>query len=82
MYLRFFFRTPNWLELSGQLHTVAASRSGQKPAYPLDRILNGLQSQFGRIAKESNFSTLPAIEHRLVQPSAAFMNLLLNSRVL
>lgn len=70
------------MELSDQFYTAATSRSGQNPAFPLVRWLGDPQSQFGRLAKENCISTLPEIEHLIVQPSEAFVNLLLNSRVL
>jgi hypothetical protein len=42
------------MEVSGQLHALAALPLGKEPPYPLDRRLGGPQSRSGRGGEEKN----------------------------
>jgi hypothetical protein len=55
------------MEVGGQLHTPAASPSGTKPQYRLERKLGGLQSQIGYGSEKKKIPSLPlpAIEPKL-----------------
>jgi len=51
------------VEVSGQLHTPAVLL-GKDPAYPLDRMLGGLQCQSGRGGEEEkNFFHFRKLKH-------------------
>jgi hypothetical protein len=50
------------MEVSGQLHVLAAYPQGKSPLYPLDRRLGGPQSRSGRSGEEKNSQPPPGIE--------------------
>jgi len=56
------------MEVSGQLHTLAALPSGKIPRYPLDRRLGGSQCWCGGGGEEKNSLSLPEIETRSSVP--------------
>jgi hypothetical protein len=58
------------MEVSGQLHALAALPPGKEPWYPLDRRLGGSQSRSGRGGEEKNSQPLPGIEPPIIQPLA------------
>jgi len=50
------------MEVSGQLHALAALPQGKRPWCPLARRLGRPQSQSGRSGEEKNSQPLPGIE--------------------
>jgi hypothetical protein len=50
------------MEMSGQLHVLAALPPGKDPQYPLDRRLGGPQSRSGCSSEEKNSQPPPGIE--------------------
>jgi hypothetical protein len=50
------------MEVSGQLHALAALLPEKNPWYPLDRRLGGPQSRSGRGGEEKNSQPPPGIE--------------------
>jgi hypothetical protein len=58
------------MEVSGQLHTPAALPQGKSPWYPLDRRLDGPQSQSGHSVEDNIFSPCQESNpnHLIVQP--------------
>jgi hypothetical protein len=50
------------MEVSGQLHALAALPQGKSPCYPLDRRLGGLQSRSGPGGEEKISQPAPRIE--------------------
>jgi len=50
------------MELSGQLHALAAYPQGKSPWYPLDRRMCGPQSNSGRGGEEKNSQPPPVID--------------------
>jgi len=55
------------MEVSGQIHIPVTLSQGKDPRFPLDRRLDGPQSQFGRGGEEKNSLPLLGIEP---QPSS------------
>jgi hypothetical protein len=49
------------MEVSNQLHFLAALPSEKEPRYPLDTRLGGTQSRSGRGGEEKNSHSLPEI---------------------
>jgi hypothetical protein len=59
------------LEVSSQLHALAALPLGKDPPYyPLDRKLGGPQRRSRRGGEEKNSQPLPELEPPIIQPSA------------
>jgi hypothetical protein len=58
------------MEVSCQLHALAALPPGKSPWYPLDMRLGGPQSQSGRGGEEDNSQPLPGLEPQIIQPVA------------
>jgi hypothetical protein len=58
------------MEVSGQLHFLAALPQGESPRYPLDRRLSVLQSRSGRGGEEKNSHPPPGLKPLIVQPVA------------
>jgi hypothetical protein len=56
------------MEVSGQLYDAAALPQGKIPCYPLDRRLDGPQSQSGRGGEEENSQPLLELEPPIIQP--------------
>jgi hypothetical protein len=56
------------MEVSGQLHALAALPQGKNPWHPLDRRSGGPQSRSRRGGEEKNLQPLPGIEPRIIQP--------------
>jgi hypothetical protein len=57
------------MEVSGQLHALAALPPGKSPWYPLDRRrLGGPQSRSGHGGEEKNSQPLAGLELPIVQP--------------
>jgi hypothetical protein len=54
------------MEVSGQLHALAALPPGKEPPYPLDRRLVGPQSRCGRCGEGKNLLPLSGIESRFL----------------
>jgi hypothetical protein len=54
------------MEVSNQLHSLAALCPGKRPQYPLWRRFDGLQSQFGCYGEEKIPFLLPGIEPRFL----------------
>jgi hypothetical protein len=50
------------MEVSGQLHALAALPQGKSPRYPLDTRLGGPQSRSGSGGEETNSQPPPGIE--------------------
>jgi hypothetical protein len=50
------------MEVSDQLHALAALPQGRSPWYPLDRRLGGTQSRSGRGGEGKNTQSPPEIE--------------------
>jgi hypothetical protein len=50
------------MEVSGQIHALAALPQGKSPWYPLDRRLGGHQSRSGRGGEQQNSHPPPGIE--------------------
>jgi hypothetical protein len=55
------------MEVSGQLHALAALPPGKSPWYPLDRRLGGPQTRYGRGGKEKNSQPLQRLELPIIQ---------------
>jgi hypothetical protein len=55
------FLTSAQLDVSGQLHTLAALSRGERARYPLDRRLGGPQNRSGRYEEEIHLA-LPEID--------------------
>jgi hypothetical protein len=58
------------MEVSCQLHSLAALPPRKGPWNPLDRRLGGPQSRCGRGDEEKNFQTLPVIEPSIIHSVA------------
>jgi hypothetical protein len=59
------------MEVSGQLHSPAAlPLQGKISWYPLDRMVDGTQSLYGRGGEEKNSHALPGFEPPIIQPVA------------
>jgi hypothetical protein len=58
------------MEVSGQLHVPAAFPQEKSPCKPLDRRLDGSQSQYGRGGEEKNSQPLLGLEPPIIQPVA------------
>jgi hypothetical protein len=50
------------MEVSGQVHTPAALPQKKEPQYPLDKILEGSESQYERYEVEKYLLHLPRID--------------------
>jgi hypothetical protein len=50
------------MQVSGQLHALAALPLGKNPWYPMDRRLGGSQSQFGCGGEEKKYHSLLKID--------------------
>jgi hypothetical protein len=55
------------MEMSGQLHTLAASTRGKKHWNPLDRRLRGPQSRSEHGGEEKNSQPLPGLKPPVIQ---------------
>jgi hypothetical protein len=58
------------MEVSGQLHALAALPQGKSPWYPLDRRLSGPQSRSWRGGEEKYSQALLGLEPPTIQPVA------------
>jgi hypothetical protein len=58
------------VEVGGQLHTLATLPQEKSPWYPLDRRLDGPQSQSGHGGEEKNSQTLLGLKLLIIQPAA------------
>jgi hypothetical protein len=56
------------MEVSGQIHALAALHQVKSLCYPLDRRLDGAQSWSGCSGEEKNSQSLPAIQLPIIQP--------------
>jgi hypothetical protein len=56
------------MEESGQLHSLATLPQGKSSQYPLDRRLDGPQSQSGHGGEEKNSQPLPGLKPSFIQP--------------
>jgi hypothetical protein len=54
------------MEVSGQLHALAALPTGKEPWHPLDRKLGGPQSPCGRGSEEINSHPLSGLESPII----------------
>jgi hypothetical protein len=54
------------MEVSGQVHTLAASPAGKEALYPLVRSMGGPQSRSGRGGEEKNSQPVPGLEHSII----------------
>jgi hypothetical protein len=64
------------MELSGQLHDSFALPRGKSPRYPLDRKMDGTQSQSEVCGVEKSPLPLPGVEPRPFSPSLRRLNYL------
>jgi hypothetical protein len=55
------------MEVSGQLHALAFLPQGKSPWYPLDRRLDGPQSQSGCGGEEKNSQPLSGLKPLIIQ---------------
>jgi hypothetical protein len=58
------------MEVSGQLHALAALLLGKSPWYPMEKRQGGPQSRSGRGGEENKSQPLPGLEPPIIQPVA------------
>jgi hypothetical protein len=58
------------MEVSGQLHTLAALPPEKGHWHPLDRRLSSPQSRSGRGGEEENSHLLPGLEPPIIRPAS------------
>jgi len=59
------------MEVSGQIHALAAFYQGKKPGYPLNINLRGPQNQYGWFGRTENLLPLTGFEPSTIQSATS-----------